>query len=425
MTAIGYIPYKASSRSMEADWLARAFGCQVFVARNVPSLNLAHREELPDFDILRTAAKPLLAIPWVVAEGPGGFLWAAILRLSGYDGGVTILPYLNPSRWYDIACIASYLRFADPRDRIFLGSTPSARIYRALGVNANVGEPYGIDCDVFHPRPDAAFVLGHLSIPRGRVLLFAGRAQPDKNLYRFLRIALRARLLFPDLNIVIASHVMDDGYLADARRQLGPEDGVYFVVDPLPDLLANLYNVANVFATPSTSHYETFGRAPAEALACGTPAVAPRYDGFAEILAQPGGTLVDVEIEDGIPEVNEAHMLRAIYDILSSSAPVPSERIAAIARQRFCRSETLRLLEHVVTSNPGTVTLDPLVPAQLSFPLAWTNELCEMAQLPSLDAVTRLWTLSPSKELELYDNELRTAIRLCLFQSARELSEKG
>ena len=88
------------------------------------------------------------------------------------------------------------------------------------------------------------------------------------------------------------------------ERLFTQERRVRLVVNPNREQLADLYSAADVFATASTSHYETFGRAPAEALACGTVAIAPRYDGFVDVLAQPGGRLVDVEFEDDLPRAN-------------------------------------------------------------------------------------------------------------------------
>src|SRR6185503_16294497 len=122
---------------------------------------------------------------------------------------------------------------------------------------------------------------------------------------------------------------------------------------PGRDQLAGLYAGADVFVTASTSHFETFGRAPAEALACGTPAVAPRYDGFVQVLDQPGGRLVDVDFTDGGPHVDEDQLLRAVYEVLS--APVPPDRstIAAAARRRLGRSATIGLLAYLAGDPPG------------------------------------------------------------------------
>jgi hypothetical protein len=421
MVAIGYIPYERTAESLESGFLANLLGCRIKLAKNAPTLNLAQCGQLPDFDDLQPIVEALTPLPWVVAEGPGGFLWSAVLRAGGYSGGFTIIPYLNPRSWYDVACISNYLHFASPQDRIFLGSTPSARIYAALGVRVSVGEPYGVDCDRFSPRPVSDAVLERLAIPHGRILLYVGRLQADKDIYRFLRVGLRARILFPDLSIVIASRVVDESYLAGVRRRLGPEQGVYFVHNLTPKQLADLYNAADVFATAAVSHFETFGRAPAEALACGTPAVAPRYDGFAEVLAQPGGSLVDVKLSEGILLVDEEHMLRAIYDILTSPKPIPPERIAAEARRRFHRTRTIHLLDYMLNPNFAEVAPDRIPPAEIPLPNTWNREFQEMARLPPLEALSRMWNSRLSKRLEKDNRQFQDVVRMSLFQSANSV----
>ncbi len=412
---VGYITFDGSSSSVEAGWLASALKCDVRVAENAPTLNLCRLDLLPSLAKLTQAVTPFLELPWVVAEGPGGFLYTAVLRANGYRGGVTILPYVNPRQWYDVAAVSAYLAFADRRDRVFLGSRPAAAIYHALGVKALVGEPYGIDCELFFRRPGATEVLETLAIPSGRLLLFTGRAQPDKDLYRLLRIGLRARLLFSDLEIVIASHVVDEQYLQLAREQLGAERGVHLVIRPPAQQLADLYSVADVFATVATSEFETFGRAPAEALACGTPAVAPRYDGFAEVLAQPGGSLVDVAVVDGKPQVSEELMLRALYDVLSARDPVPPATIAAAARQRFCRATTIRMLAHVIAPEPGEPASD-IQPAALALPPPWEQGRQSMASLSPHEVLPWLWASAEPRTEGEHDAEFVAAVRrwLCV-----------
>lgn len=359
MPVVGYLPYRPTGHCAEAGWLAAHLGVEVCVAAGLPALNDWPAHPLPSLAGARDAVRRLAALPAVVAEGPAGLLWAAVLRTAGFAGQVTVLPYLNPHRWYDVAAAAVYRRFADPRDRVYLGSTPSAAIYRALGVKARVGEPYGIDDAVFAPRAPAAGARSALGVPPGRLLLFAGRAQPDKDVYRLLRVGLKARLLFPDLQVVVASHVVDQGYLAAARERLAEDPGVHFVAAGTPDRLADLYNLADVFVTAAISHFETFGRAPAEALACGSPVVAPRYDGFVEVLAQPGGTLVEVGTDPatGAPVADEAGLLRAVYEVLSAPDPPRRGRVAAAARSRFGRSATIRLLDHLTRTEPASFSL--------------------------------------------------------------------
>ncbi|UQX04552.1 glycosyltransferase family 4 protein [Streptomyces sp. RerS4] len=417
MPTVGYFPYTDTTCSVEARWLSEHVPVTVRLATDAPSLN-GGPPALPTFERLVGALADFVALPAVVAEGPGGFLWAALLRAHGFAGTATVLPYLNPRCWYDIGAIALYRRFAAPQDRVFLGSTPSAGLYAARGLQVTVGEPYGIDDGLFGLRPGAARTREELSIPPGRMLLFAGRSQPDKDLYRLLRVGLKARVLFPDLQVVIASHLVDHDYLAAARRELGRDCGVHLVLDPTPEQLADLYNVADVFVTASTSHFETFGRAPAEALACGTPAIAPRYDGFAEVLAQVGGTLVDVEAdpETGRPHVEEELLLRAVYDVLSAPRPPRREEVSATARRRFGRSATIGLLSHLAGDVPRAAMFGrpPVAPAGVALPAAWHAPLAEIANRDAADALRWFWDACDHARFGAYDDEFAAGVRRAL-----------
>ena len=404
---IGYIPFDVGAVSAEAHWVRDYFGCEVLIPQGIPQLNGTTPIFLPSIEAVRDVVCPLLAADCVIAEGPAGFLWTAALRHHGFEGSATVLPYLNPRRWQDVAAAVLYTRFRDSRDRVYLGSTPSARVYRRLGVHAQVGEPYGIDDRTFRPRPKAADVLRRLRIPPGRMLLFAGRAQSDKDLYRLLRVALKARILFPNLRIVLASHVIDEAYLATLRRELGPDSGVHTIEQPDSEDLADLYCVADVFVTAATSHFETFGRAPAEALACGTPAVAPSYDGFAEVLDQPGGSLVGVELDESGPHVHEDELLRAVYEVLSAPDRVPASQVSMAAHRRFARSRTIELLAHILNNDTApAVDLDDAA-ASLVLPPTWEKELKTITALPTGAGLRRVWNCH-GREASSDDSNLST-----------------
>jgi glycosyltransferase involved in cell wall biosynthesis len=420
---VGYLPFGGGSHSVEAGWLSDHLSVKVCVPACVPGLS---HGRLPALERLSSTARDLLALPDVVAEGPDGFLWAAILRAHGFAGAMTLLPYLNPHCWRDIAAIALYRRFPSREDRVFLGSSLSAAVYRAFGVEASVGEPFGIDDGLFGLRPGAGRARRGLSIDRGRVMLFAGRAQPDKDLYCVLRAGLRARVLFPDLQVVVASHVVDSAYLSAARRQLIDDGGVRFVVDPPRGVLADLYNLADVFVTASTSHYETFGRAPAEALACGSPVVAPRYDGFIDVLAQPGGTLVDVQFdsEAGGPRVDEDAMLRAVYEVLSAPERTDRRNLSITARQRFGRSTSIGMLAYLSggASRPATAVIPP---AAVDVPGEWRTPLAEIDGRAPMDALSWFWSECEHERFSAFDAGLVTAVRRSLCPPAPEDRERS
>ncbi len=325
---IGYVPFSPTDLCQEARWLAEALTCEVVVC---------DPDEVP------------LACEAIVLEGVTGFRHAAALRSRGYRGRLDILPYLNPASWEDILSVAAYTKVAEHTDRVFVGSGPSAGILAALGVRARVAEPYGIDDDVFT-------VCGEAEDPP--ILLYAGRLQPDKDVQRLLGMAVRARLLVPGLRIVLASHIIDPP-VASALSLL--DAPIQLVREPSRKELAALYSSASVFVTASTSHFETFGRAPAEAMACGTPAIAPCYDGFAEVLDQVGGhTVPTVTGDGGSLAVNQTLLLRTVYDVLTGPRP-PRHEISATARRRFGRAHTIRCF-----TDPPPPYRGP--PARLSVP---------------------------------------------------------
>jgi len=414
MPTIGYLPFAESECSAEAAWLREHLNADVAVA-TAPSLNVAAGQRLPALDRVRDAAAAVADCPDLIVEGPGGFLWVAVLRAQGVTLRATILPYLNPRCWYDVAAVALYRRFASPTDRAFLGSAPSAGIYRALGVQAKVAEPYGIDEALFQIRADAPRVRDLLGIPPGRVLLFSGRLEADKDVYTFLRLGLKAQVLFPDLQLVIASHVVDPAYFARAREALRGSHGVHFVFNPEPEHLADLYNIADVFCTASTSHFETFGRAPAEALACGTPAIAPAYDGFAEVLDQPGGYLV--ELDTAGPTVREDSLLRGVYDALTSPARSDRAEIASIARRRFGRSTTIRRLSYLV-DGAATAPAMTATPRHVELPAKWRHSLNEIAVRDRRDVVSWFWNACDHEDLAAYDAQFADRVRRSLCQPA-------
>lgn len=411
--AIGYIPFEVSATSAEAAFLQQHLELDVLLFRPSWEAQWQQGTMLPPLAVLESSVECLLGCPWVVAEGPQGFLWASVLRSAGFSGGITLLPYINPTGWYDVACIAAYRRLSSAADRIFLGSTVSAALYRALGVRADVGEPYGIDCEMFQLRGDAPTVRHDLCIPPGRILLFAGRVEPDKHLYTFLRVAFKAHLLFPDLRIVIAAHVLDDAYAALLERYVHTNRyPIHLIVKPLREQLAALYNAADLFVTAATSIYETFGRAPVEALSCGTAAVAPRYDGFRETLNQPGGVLVDLRITDDDIAVDEDALLRAVYDYLSARQRLDPQEIAAAAQARFCRCRTIHVLDYLRGAPCITQPSCAGIPRTgLVLPPAWETALGEVARLDPRAALAWLWQSDQHKQFASYDNGFQRSVR--------------
>jgi hypothetical protein len=132
--------------------------------------------------------------------------------------------------------------------------------------------------------------------------------------------------------------------------------------------------------------------------------------------------LVDVELdpETGTPHVQEERLLRAVYEVLSSPRPPRREEVAAIARSRFGRSTTIRMLGYLVDGNgSGPSPASPTPAAEL--PAEWRSPLAEIARRDPLDVLTWLWRECEHERLAAEDGRFVAHVRrsLCVGTPCR------
>lgn len=166
--------------------------------------------------------------------------------------------------------------------------------YGADGAHIHV-IPCGVDTALFRPQPQDA-ARAHLGLPTApRLLLGLGRMEPLKGLDALIEaLALLRRSQAAgaaDLRVLLvggepeerpAQWNAEQRRLANLRDSLGLDDAVIFAGAQPQTLLPSYYAAADVFVMPS--HYESFGLAALEALACGTPVVASNAGGLAFII---------------------------------------------------------------------------------------------------------------------------------------------
>jgi D-inositol-3-phosphate glycosyltransferase len=159
------------------------------------------------------------------------------------------------------------------------------RLYGASPHKIRVIEE-GVDLELFHPgdKREARRALG---VEDENVVLYVGRIQPLKG----LDILLRAMALLRDgantrLMTVGGDLERDQtlGRLQTMAKGLGIRDRVTFTGAMKHTELPNYYRAADVFVLPS--RYESFGLAPLEAMACGTPVVASRVGGLTSYIRE-------------------------------------------------------------------------------------------------------------------------------------------
>ena len=155
--------------------------------------------------------------------------------------------------------------------------------------------PAGVDLDMFQPvDQDAA--RAELGIGKDeRVILYVGRIEPLKGIDILLR-AVPMLEYGQNLKVLIvggkrvgeseggphssllSSHSSELDRLKSLAFELGVSDRVTFTGSVPQETLPAYYSAADVFVLPS--HSESFGLAPLEAMACGTPVVVSRVGGM-------------------------------------------------------------------------------------------------------------------------------------------------
>ena len=171
---------------------------------------------------------------------------------------------LQLRRWYGF--VQMQHRVARELPYLITGS-PTARddIVRVCGVDPRRLSlvPYGVDTEVFAPRPDVAR-------EPGRIITTTSSDQPLKGL-RILLEAVAKLASERDVRLVIIGKPLPRSEIPSLIERLGIGDRVDWVSGIDDDELAAWYARAQVAVVPSL--YEGFSLPAAEAMSCGTPLV--------------------------------------------------------------------------------------------------------------------------------------------------------
>jgi glycosyltransferase involved in cell wall biosynthesis len=230
---------------------------------------------------------------YIVGECTEAFLWHAVFRLAGDATPFIIIPRFNHCHPLHAYALLLSSRLRHPQDVLFTGCGSAAAAFGGFGFTCVPSYLPGLDLSTFRPLPkEKCEIRASLGLPQDRdVLLYTGRAADDKNLIELLEIVQNVRNVRP-VELVICYHFSREEYVEECQRRAEAMGGVRFVQRPPVETLVRYYNAADLFVSAAVSRYETFGRSPVEAMACGVPPVVSDYNGFRETVTPETGYLV-------------------------------------------------------------------------------------------------------------------------------------
>ncbi|MDA1189571.1 MAG: glycosyltransferase, partial [Chloroflexi bacterium] len=160
-----------------------------------------------------------------------------------------------------------------------------ARLYGVTPARVAVVPP-GVDLELFRPL-DKATVRRTLGVSESHVLLYVGRLQPLKGVDILVKAFSQLEEKHDTRLFIVGGDPQNDSMtlaLKAEAQELGVLEKITFT-GPLPQSqLPVYYNAADAFVLPS--HYESFGLAALEAMACGTPVVVSRVGGLPTFITQ-------------------------------------------------------------------------------------------------------------------------------------------
>ncbi len=190
-----------------------------------------------------------------------------------------------------------------------------------LGVELPVGAPSELD------RRAARESLGLRS--DRTVVVYVARIVAEKRPLLFVEVARRCLGRRDDLEFVLAGSGEQLEAVRGAIRSAGVGDRIH--VPGFVDELAAVYRSADLFL--STSRYEGFGLAIAEAMAYGLPVVSTAVGGVRDVIG-PAGVLVDTDEPDALAT--------ALLDLVGDRAE--RSRLSAAARVRATEELDVRVM---------------------------------------------------------------------------------
>jgi glycosyltransferase involved in cell wall biosynthesis len=158
---------------------------------------------------------------------------------------------------------------------------------------------HGVDHERFRPLTTTAADRERYGLQQGRpFLVYVGSEDPRKNLGTLLRALAAIRRELPDVELIKVGRAhfeRERQGLLELATTLGIRGAIHFLEDVPEDDLPLLYNLADLYVTPSL--YEGFGFPILEAMACGTPIVCAEAGSVPEIVGSAAVQVSPCDVE--------------------------------------------------------------------------------------------------------------------------------
>lgn len=175
--------------------------------------------------------------------------------------------------------------------------------------------PNGVDTSEFDQLPAKDVARMHLGLGVDRCyLLFFSRVHPRKGLDRLVRAWLAVADRFPDVDLVVAGPVDDEGYSDSVKKLVANSNHgsrFHFLGMVSGERRLSVLAAADLFVLPTL--FENFGMAVGEALACGLPVITTKGTPWDMLPQAKCGWWIDCDDKSTLSTLLEALQRRSEF----------------------------------------------------------------------------------------------------------------
>lgn len=233
----------------------------------------------------------LSKVDLVIAEYIEAIPLVYFMRKKGHFCPVIFIPHTNP---YPLNILIYFLLVSihsHPDDLILCGSEQAANGYMKL-VNIKALPICTFGIKNFYKKGSKEFARSQLGFPQDKkILLYTGRFMNDKGISQLLSSYEEIKKKEGNVSLILSITHIDPDYFNSLASRMG--DVILFYRLEHEKMIL-LYQSADLFVSTATSIFETYGKSPLEAIACGVPVVLPNWDGFSYYINNNNGSLAKV-----------------------------------------------------------------------------------------------------------------------------------